>query len=102
MTQWPPYVVSQLHVSTRHQSTPAARRGPDGAQTSNLRPPPRDVPQPAARRCRRRSLHRYAPSQLSPPPWRPRRSSLSRSHRAARVLRACLNSRFHCFLAPLL
>ncbi|PUZ46380.1 hypothetical protein GQ55_7G071100 [Panicum hallii var. hallii] len=72
MTQWPPYVVSQLHVSTRHQSTPAARRGPDGAQTSNLRPPPRDVPQPAARRCRRRSLHRYAPSQLSPPPWRPR------------------------------
>ena len=65
-----------------------------------LGPPPGDEPQPAPRAgvCRRQSLHLYAPVNFL---RRPRRSGLSHSHRAARVLRACLKSRFYIFFLPL-
>ena len=64
-----------------------------------LGPPPGDEPQPAPRAgvCRRQSLHLYAPVNFL---RRPRRSGLSHSHRAARVLRVCLKSRFYIFSCP--
>ena len=100
--QWPPYVLSQLYLRL-HQTPVQPRRSPRPGlcpdEQPPLGPPPGDEPQPAPRAgvCRRQSLHLYAPVNFL---RRPRRSGLSHSHRAARVLRACLKSRFYIFSCP--